>query len=234
MGGRRRPVPRRHCPECAPPKAPATSPPELAGRTCTATLGLDGDVCGRKATTVDKHGRPICNATVWTNVAAHLSGRHGIKPGDPAPGHHEEPIPLAPAAQDPPGSSEVSESADHPVFGEEMVRAAVRAELDSFATEVLKIPATMGNNQAALHPVGLCDDGRCQSCKAQRSAEHGQAKQFLAGEIESAIEHAGRDKVAELIRADGADAIAGILDDWRAAGRPAVQQAAQQIGVVAS
>lgn len=67
--------------------------------------------------------------------------------------HDEEPVPEASSAQDTPGGPEISESTDDTMFCEEMVRSVVREELDSFATQVLKTPATMGNSQSTLDPI---------------------------------------------------------------------------------
>jgi uncharacterized low-complexity protein len=228
MGGRREPVPRRHCPHCDLPASTGAFPPDLAGKSCTATFGVDGPSCSRKAETVDRHGRPICNAPVWTNVTAHEIGAHREIAETAANAYALSR--LAPVAQEPEQSEDAASPSGAVTLAD--VREAVRDELDSFATEVLKIPATMGQKQAALHPVGLCGDGRCGPCKSQRSSEHSQARKILAGEIESAIEHRGRETVAEMVRADGADAIGDVLDEWWEAGRPQGERKAEQIGVV--
>ncbi len=237
MGGPRRPVPRRHCPQCDPPVSAGTPPPELTGKSCTATLGKDGPTCSRPAVQLDKHNRPICNAKVWTNVRSHETGAHSqvtsVAALDSEPA--AEPV-LASVAQDLPDQVDAGD-VTHPVFAEELVRTVVRQELTSFATDVLGLPATMAQGDApvALHPVGLCTDGRCQPCRAQRSGEHNQAKKLLAGDIGKAIEHTGRDAVAEMIRNDGSDALADVLEDWKEAGRPDPAAApAEQVQVVAS
>lgn len=231
MGGRRKPVPRRHCPHCELPEPTGASPPDIAGKSCSATFGVGGPSCTRKAETVDKHGRPICNAPVWSNVTAHQLGAHRESP-ETAP-ESGAPPQLAPVAQDLDQTGDAT-SPSGPVTLDN-VRQAVRDELNAFATEVLRIPATMGQKQAALHPVGLCDDGRCQPCRAQRKGEHTQARKILAGEIDSAIEHKGRGLVAEMISKDGADALADVIDDWREDGRPKpVSEGAGQVQVVQS
>ena len=103
MGGTRKPVPRRPCPQCTPPDSTGTPPPELVGKTCTATLGSGGAICDRQALTVDKFDRPICNAEIWTNVSSHEAGRHGRTP-------------LAPAAQELP-HTDAADATDDGRFG---------------------------------------------------------------------------------------------------------------------
>ena len=225
MSRRQEPVPRRHCPQCITPESTGTPPPELVGKLCTATIGIDGRVCGRQAFTVDPLGRPVCDAEIWTNVVAHQRGSHGQPPSIPVadpPGQHDPE--LAPVAQELPAE---------PIVTADDLRTVVREELDVFSTEVLRIPATMGQKQTALHPVGLCDDGRCQPCRAQRSGEHTQARKILAEEIDQAIEYKGRGTVAQMIGRDGSDGLAEVLDEWRDAGRPEPSgDADEQIEVV--
>ena len=212
MSRRQEPAPRRHCPQCIPPESTGTPPPELVDKLCTATVGIDGPVCGRQAFTVDPLGRPVCNAEIWTNVVAHERGSHSqpasIPVADPPGKPDPEP---APVAQELPAG---------PIVTSDDLRTIVREELDVFSTEVLRIPATMGQKQTALHPVGLCDDGRCQPCRAQRSGEHSQARKILAEEIDQAIEYKGRGAAAEMIGRDGSDGLAEVLGEWRDAGRP--------------
>ncbi len=214
--------PRRHCPECELPAILENPPPALAGKTCTATIGIEGEICGRQAATQDNHSRPICNGLAWTNVTSHIKGFHNrenLRPENIHPTPKVDAVPVAQVAQVLP-DTDATDATDEPGLTPEIVRGIIREELDSFSTETLRIPATMGNSQAALHPVGLCDEGSCKSCGAQRSQEHDQARKNLAGEIESAIEHKGRGPVAEMVLRDGADALAEVIEEWRDSGAP--------------
>ncbi|KKN13743.1 hypothetical protein LCGC14_1003250 [marine sediment metagenome] len=218
--------PRQHCPECELPPILENPPSEHAGKTCTATTDTEGSVCGRPATTQDDRNRPICNAVVWTNVASHIRGSHkreNLRPENIHPTPKVDVVPVAQVAQvlpDPEPADAASSDGLPTVLTTAAVREIFREELDSFSTETLRIPATMGNSQAALHPVGLCGEGSCKSCGAQRSQEHDQARKILAGEIESAIEHKGRGPVAEMVLRDGADGLAEVIEEWRDSGAP--------------
>lgn len=111
-----------------------------------------------------------------------------------------------------------------PILTPDEFRDIFREELDLFSTEVLRIPATMGQKQTAFHPVGLCDDGRCQPCRAQRNVEHSQARKILTEEFDQAIRYKGRRATGEMIRRDGADGLAEVFEEWRDAGRPEDEQ----------
>ena len=221
---------RRHCPHCAVPGGPPLpSPAKLARQTCTATIGTGGPVCGRPAVDLDRDGRPVCALPHFQNLASHVRGVHG-DPMPVAPAAQDpssatpDPPPLAPAAQDPP-DAELEAGADAAGSDEPLTRGAGRElihdALEAFGRDLLKVQAAMAQDPAvAVHAVGLCGDGACAPCRSQRSAEHLQAKQIFADELDHAIEWTGRGKAGELLARDGSDALGDILVDWRGAGRP--------------
>ena len=219
---------RRHCPQCAVPGGPPLpSPAKLARQTCTATIGTDGPVCGRPAVDLDRDNRPVCALPHFQNLASHVRGVHG-EPTPAAPAAQDpssatpDPPPLAPAAQDP---LDAEPDADAGGSDELLTRGAARELIDdaleAFARDVLRIPAAMAQDPGvAVHAVGLCGDGTCAPCRSQRRAEHLQARQLFADELDHAIEWTGRGKVGELLAREGSDALGDVLEGWRGAGRP--------------
>jgi len=150
------------------------------------------------------------------------------------PGAEPDRTPVAPATQDPPTAKRDSR-ADSTGSEQALTRAEVRELLDdalqAFTRDVLP---GMTDSMAppagfALHPHGLCDDGKCAPCRSQRRDEHLQGRRFLADELDRAIEWTGRVRVSEMLNLEGSDALADVLESWRDAGRP---EPAKQIEVV--
>ncbi len=230
--------PRWHCDgtDCAGPERRFAPPaPDLAGQTCTAIVGLDGSICRRPAVRLDRRDppRPICDRRAFKDLGGHIRGspkhRHPTPAApavpDPSSAEHDPP-PVAHAAQDPP-AAEPEAGADAAGSDEPLTRGAARELIDdaleAFARDVLRIPATMAQGSAvAVHPVGLCDDGKCAPCRSQRRDEHGQARQLFAGELHQAMEWTGRERIGNAVIRDGSDALGDLLERWRDAGRPEV------------
>ena len=237
--------PRWHCDgtDCAGPERGFAPPlPELAGQTCTAIVGLDGPICGRPAVRLDDRDppRPICDRRSLKDLGGHIRGspKHpdAVPAAAAAPGPSSAaatPPPLAPAAQDPPeGEPAWSAAAPDPdrPFTVGDARAFVQDAVSLVVNSVERVfekhcgaggDAAMAQDPGvAVHAGGLCGDGACAPCRSQRSAEHLQAKQIFADELDHAIEWRGRGKAGELLARDGSDALGDILVGWRAAGRP--------------
>ena len=230
---------RRHCELCPVPGGPPLpSPVKLARQTCTATIGTGGPVCGRPAVDLDRDGRPVCALPHFQNLASHVRGVHG-DPMPVAPAAQDPssatpaPPPLAPAAQDPP-DAEPEAAADAAGSDEPLTLRDARAlgvviadDVTKAVARVVKEHCDAGDAAAmaqdptvAVHAVGLCGDGTCAPCSSQRRAEHLQARQLFADELDHAIEWRGRGKAGELLARDGSDALGDILEGWRGAGRP--------------
>ena len=239
-------TPRWHCAHCAPPDASLTpSPPELAGQTCTAIVGLNGSTCGRPATHLDDRQRPICSLRYFKDIGRHIGEIHpdltpaAVAARDPSSAEPDPP-PVARVAQDPPHGEPawIAEppDPDRPftvgdarAFVQDAVSLVVNS-VGSLVKEHCGDAASMAQDPGtAVHPVGLCDDGKCAPCRSQRRDEHLQARHLFADELDHAIEWRGRDKVGELLARDGSDALADVLEGWRDAGRP---EPAKQIEVV--
>lgn len=201
-------------------------------------MGLPGAICGRPATQTDQWGRPVCDLRQFQNLHSHAERMHpDVVPvptakSGPSSATPDAP-PLAPAAQDPPeGEPAWSAAAPDPdrPFTVGDARAFVQDAVSQVVNSVERVfekhcdagdAAAMAQDPAvAVHPVGLCGDGACAPCRSQRSAEHLQAKQIFADELDHAIEWTSRGEAGELLARDGSDALGDILVGWRGAGRP--------------
>ena len=189
-------------------------------------MGRSGAVCGRPAVKLDLDDRPVCDLRQLQNLYAHTERVHPDLlwvPSRPSSAAAVPPL-LAPAAQDPP-KGEPDSGADAGESDQPLTRGAARELIDdaleAFARDVLRLPAAMAQDPGvAVHAVGLCGDGTCAPCSSQRRAEHLQARQLFADELDHAIEWRGRGKAGELLARDGSDALGDILEGWRGAGRP--------------
>ena len=197
-------------------------------------MGLNGPSCGRPATSLDDHGRPICDLFYFKDLPRHIGEKHPeltlavLAAQDPA---------LAPAAQDPPPAW-IAEAPDPDrpftigdarAFVADAVSLVVNS-VGSLVKEHSGDAASMAQDPGtAVHPVGLCEDGKCAPCRSQRRAEHLQARQLFADELDHAFEWKGRREVTEKMLVEGTDALADALEEWEGAGRP---EPAKQIEVV--
>lgn len=149
----RKPVPRRHCPQCAVPDTTGTPRPELEGKIRAATIGIDGERCGRPAAGFDKFERPVSNAKYWTNVSAHITGNHSSAVTTSEPPTEPE-VPIAPASQDPSNDRGIPA---RNVIGQALtvdeIRGIMREELDKFSVEVRKRMNRVGSLLPRFRPL---------------------------------------------------------------------------------